>query len=318
VIGTDQDQVTTYLYAVRAALGDLPDATRDELLEDLPEHLAEVLADSGGSLTDRLGPPGEYAAELRASIGFVGGFPDPPPNRFADYRATVLSRLHTADLRLGPLLGYPKASEFLVLLRPAWWVLRGYLLAMALAWLLSGSGQSVGLLPRVGGSDLSALVLLAAGVLGSIWFGRRRFTLAAGPQVALYAGSVILVLAGIGGFLSADSTTLNGNYPDTQYTDVSNPADNVQDIFVYDERGQLVPGARLFDQEGTALNLGNPYCYDADTGESAHSTHMGYPYCPQNAPFTAPSAERAASASPSAGPSAPAVPTPAASPSTGR
>src|ERR687889_155753 len=53
-------------------------AIRDELLEDLPEHLAEVAADDVGSLADRLGPPSVYAAELLASAGFVGGFPDPP------------------------------------------------------------------------------------------------------------------------------------------------------------------------------------------------------------------------------------------------
>ena len=321
MIGTDEDQVTAYLYAVRAALGDLPEATRDELLEDLPEHLAEVLADSGGTLVERLGPPEEYAAELRASIGFVGGFPDPPPDRNAELRAAVLLRLGQADRRLGPLIGYPLVSDFLVLLRPAWWVLRGYLAAMVLAWLANGGSQSMGLLPRIGGSSLVALALIVACVIGSIWFGRRSFSLAAGPRVGLYAGSVVLVLVGLGGFLYADSTQVNSDsgYSDgSTYTDVSNPADNVQDVFVYDNQGRLIEGARLFDQDGTAITLGNPYCTDEDTGESAHSKQMGYPYCPQAAPFANPSAERSAGPSPSAGSASTGVPSTPVSPSAPR
>ena len=47
---TVQDEINLYVFAVRAALGDLPESLRDELLEDLPEHLAEVLADGEGSL----------------------------------------------------------------------------------------------------------------------------------------------------------------------------------------------------------------------------------------------------------------------------
>jgi uncharacterized membrane protein len=54
---TARDDLSTYVEAVRTALGDLPPATRDELLEDLPEHLAEVQAEGTGSLVDRLGSP---------------------------------------------------------------------------------------------------------------------------------------------------------------------------------------------------------------------------------------------------------------------
>ena len=170
MITTAQDEINLYVFAVRAALGDLPESLRDELLEDLPEHLAEVAADGEGSLTDRLGSPEAYAADLRMSAGFVGGFPDPPgrTDQFKEMRDVALARLRVADVRLGPLFGAERASEFLVQLRPAWWVLRGYLAAMVLAWMLDDSGQPIGLLPRIGGSEAVALLLLAAGILGSI------------------------------------------------------------------------------------------------------------------------------------------------------
>jgi hypothetical protein len=168
------DEVTAYVDAVRAALADLTDELRTDLLDDLPEHLREVLSEGDGSLVDRLGSPQPYAAELRAAAGIVGGFPDPPAKgRFAELAATARANLAVVDARLGPLLGYASASEFLQLLRPAWWVLRGYLAAMVLARIVDDSGQPMGLLPRVGGSEALALLMLGAAVLGSVWLGRR-------------------------------------------------------------------------------------------------------------------------------------------------
>jgi hypothetical protein len=317
VNGTDTEQITAYVAAVRAALAGLPDQTRDELIEDLPEHLAEVLADGVGSLHDRLGPPETYAAELLASAGFVGGFPDPPPkvDHLAEMRDTVLLRLRTADVKVGPVLGYAKASDFLVLLRPAWWVLRGYLAAMVLAWVLDGGSQPLGLLPRIGGSGVVAIVLLGVAVWASIWLGRRSLRLATGPKYALWAGTAVLILVALAGFVSADSSTRGSYYEDTGYTD---PYGHVQDVFVYDRQGRLVEGARLFDQEGQPIRLGNPYCPGVDEySDTVPAVDDSlYPYCPSNAPFTMPQAT--ADVVPSVAPSATARVSPPVRPSPSR
>jgi hypothetical protein len=299
VITTAQDEINLYVFAVRAALGDLPESLRDELLEDLPEHLAEVAADGEGSLTDRLGSPEAYAADLRMSAGFVGGFPDPPrrTDQFKEMRDVALARLRVADVRLGPLFGAERASDFLVQLRPAWWVLRGYLAAMVLAWMLDDSGQPIGLLPRIGGSEAVALLLLAAGILGSIWLGRRSVRLSHWPQLALYAGSVVLVLVALGGFLSADSSSRGAPYADVNY---DNPYGNVEDLFVYDEQGRLVKNARIFDQNGAPLRLGNPYCYD-ESGNYTEVQTLTYPYCAERDPFRAPTATASAAAGEASG-----------------
>ena len=324
---TDTDEITAYVEAVRAALVGLPDVTRDELTEDLPEHLAEVLADGVGTLTERLGPPEVYAAELRASAGFVGGFPDPPPvvDPLGRVREAALRRLQIADVRVGPFLGYSRVSEFLLLLRPAWWVLRGYLAAMVVAWMLDDSGQPMGLLPRIGGSDAVALLLLVAGVFASIWFGRRMTRLDRLPRYALYAGSAVLVLVALSGFLSADSSARGSDYADVGYSD---PYGHVQDVFVYDEQGRLIEGARLFDQDGQPIRLGSPYCYSKQEGMSDSGPAMDdsrYPYCPSNAPFrvpvpAAPSASASVdpSASASVGPSASTSVSPSVRPSPSR
>jgi hypothetical protein len=288
---TAQDEITAYVEGVRAALVGLPEATRQELLEDLPEHLAEVRAEGQGTLIERLGTPAAYAAELRATAGFVGGFPDPPASTWvplSEVRDNALRLLRRADDRVGPVLGYPKASDFLVLLRPAWWVLRGYLVAMALAFLLEGN-RNRGLLPRLGGSFLVALVLLAGCVLLSITLGRRSAELKPLPKFALWSGTVFLAIFALSGFVSADINVRNPDYQDAGSYD-ANPYSNVNDVFVYDNTGKLVIGARLFDQDGTPIQLGSAWCNDPSTGESVHTRTMGYPYCPENAPFTSPSA----------------------------
>src|SRR2546430_7044520 len=61
--------VTTYAASVRAALSDLPSDQAEVLLEDLEDHLREIAAEAGGPLNERLGPPDQYAQELRAAYG---------------------------------------------------------------------------------------------------------------------------------------------------------------------------------------------------------------------------------------------------------
>jgi hypothetical protein len=287
VNSTETDEITAYVEAVRAALSGLPEAMREELLEDLPEHLAEVVADEVGTLTERLGPPSVYAAELLAGAGFVGGgFPDPPPPSRTDHLAKLRSawaaRLRVIDGKTGPFFGYARASEFLRLLRPAWWVLRGYLIAMVIAHGLDASG-SIGLLPRVGGSDLIALLLLTACVLPSIWFGRRGFNLARGPRLAYYAGSALLILIAVAGFTDADSQNRQDYYNNVEYSD---PYSNVRDVFVYDQQGRLVDGARLFDQDGQPIRLGQAYCEEFDGPAPQVVDDSKYPFCgADKAPF---------------------------------
>jgi hypothetical protein len=287
VNATERDEITAYVEGVRRELAGLSETTRDELLEDLPEHLAEVRAEGSGTLVERLGTPVAYAAELRASAGVVGGFPEPPPNRLValiEARDSGLRALHRADLRVGPVIGYEKASDFLILLRPAWWVLRGYLVAMALAYLIEGNRNTIGLLPRIGGNDLVALVLLGGCVIVSILLGKQ--TLSRWPKYALWSGTAVLVLFAMGGFLAADDDTRNPGYADAGSYD-GNPYSNVNDVYVYDGQGRLITGARLYDQDGSPILLGNNMCTDPTTYQWVRSRSLGYPYCPQNAPFGA-------------------------------
>jgi hypothetical protein len=86
-------------------------------------------------------------------------------------------------------------GEFLRLLRPAWWVLRGYLAALLLG-VMSSNGD-VGVLPRLGHSVVAGAVLLVGSVLASVWLGRNIGTLNRWPRRLMHAATVVLVVVGL-------------------------------------------------------------------------------------------------------------------------
>ena len=113
-------EVLRYAAGVRAELADLTPAQRDDLLEDLEDHLSEVAAELDEPLQSRLGPPEVYAAELRASAGIAPAMPQPQ-----DATSRMRQFWDSSVVR--------SVRGFLVELQPAWWVLRGLLLAIVLA-----------------------------------------------------------------------------------------------------------------------------------------------------------------------------------------
>lgn len=203
------NEVADYVARVRTALADLPPAARDELLEDLPEHLAEVAAEGEGPLADRLGPPAAYAEELRAAAGTPTGRRWRPTVDLRLRAAVdqVRARLRAVDSTSGPLIGYEKGSDFVRLLRPAWWVVRGYLVALTVAEL--PAKDSIGLLPRIqaGDSTLAGVVMLMAFVIGSIWLGHRQSRMSRRYRLGLAVGIAVLILPGIGNVLQVDQDT---------------------------------------------------------------------------------------------------------------
>ncbi|MFI1192112.1 HAAS signaling domain-containing protein [Micromonospora sp. NPDC020750] len=294
-----EQEIADYVTRVRAALADLPPTVRDELTEDLAEHLAEVAAEGDGPLAERLGMPEAYAAELRTAAG-AGG---PAAARNLDQRAAAVAswsraRLRATDLRLGPILGYATASEYLRLLRPAWWVLRGYLAAMLITVITTGA--PIGLLPRLGGSTLAALLLLAVCVVASVWLGRRTPVLGRWPRIALRAGTAILAVFAFAGFVDADDRL---GWNESGYQPTSEQVPYVRDVFVYDSEGRLVENARLFDQDGNPIRLGYRECVREGLPEGTKAVVPVYPYCPEYAPFrTGPVGPRPSSGPPTVGP----------------
>jgi len=198
--------IAQYAAAVGAALADLPEGTRSELLEDLPAHLAEVAAEveaEGGTLEDRLGTPAAYAAELRATLG-----PSIAPARGSWLRselAKIRANFRTADVGLGKFIGYASLTEFGRLLRPGWWVLRGYLAAWILGEVVSGASGPEGALPRIGDSVVGGLIVAVALIVASVWLGRTAASrVKRWQRVGSGLVSAALVLFGIGLLVNVD------------------------------------------------------------------------------------------------------------------
>ncbi|GAB3908238.1 DUF1700 domain-containing protein [Microbispora bryophytorum] len=246
-----------YAAAVREALADLPAHDRDALLEDLDEHLAEVAAEPGMSLEERLGSPEAYAAELRAAYGgrppgggsSLGG-------RLRERMSGAVRRVHTRLLVLPP---YRQAAVFAPELRPAWWVLRGYAIALAVLAPISAPGLIPG--------DIAAWVFTLAVVWGSVWLGRRGRTGGSRWGRALLLGAnlvaAVLVITAMADVPSASSRDVAFDYGPrpqvhtlgVQVERVSSLGGDVSNIFPYAEDGTPLRNVRLYDQDGNPIML---------------------------------------------------------------
>jgi len=251
-------QVRTYLDAVKAHLDDLPDADRDELLEDLEEHLLEVAAEDDGTLEQRLGPPESYAEELRASAGLPSReqmLARRPAQRVADRLARSTAWRAVARMNESPI---PREVHgFLKELGPGWWVLRGYLAVAVTAMITSGNRRDNFPFPRIAGSYFTGSVLTILAVVVSVWLGRR---VRRGRKGRAY--SILLSVAVAAGTLAAMGGWETG-YTDAYY-DTPSPieaapylhhADGnpIANVCPYSSDGKLLSGVLLFDQGGRAI-----------------------------------------------------------------
>ncbi|MFD6640104.1 hypothetical protein ACFWDN_30290 [Micromonospora chalcea] len=303
-------EITDYVDRVRAALADLPPEVRDELTEELPEHLAEVAAEGEGTLVDRLGTPEAYAAELRA---VAGAQPSRRPTRFhrlAEARREAATQLRLLDRQLGPVLGHETVSDFLRPLRPAWWLVRGWLAALIVAWMVDGRS---GLVPRLDGNSSMGMLLLIGAIVASMWWGRRSAGINGWRRQLHQIGTAALLLFSFAVLAQVDERADTDVYSSYEQTSVDHRYERIEDVFVYDQQGRLIRDARLFDQNGVPITLGWPSCM-ADTGAVPEMRNT-YPYCPERAPFGPPvSPSIAPPAFAPSGSATPTAPTTSASP----
>ncbi|RZS39309.1 putative membrane protein [Herbihabitans rhizosphaerae] len=89
------DTVESYVDALKKALSDLPSSEVEEILDDVRPQLVDVAAElpTIEAMTERLGTPEKYAAELRAAAGY--------PNTAATASADWSARLAVLGLLIG-------------------------------------------------------------------------------------------------------------------------------------------------------------------------------------------------------------------------
>src|SRR5438093_7385235 len=244
---TPHNDVARYAAAVRGALSNLPAAKRDVVLEDLEDHLAEVAAESGLPLASRLGPPEEYAAELRAAYG--------AGHQASRLRFPRIRRLLRGALfQLSGWRTYQAVRDYLPELRPAWWVLRAYLAVIVLAVMLRGD-QTIHPIPNPFTSGgILELIAMAAGIVVSVKLGRWSTTRKDGLSWPLRAGNAIVAL---GGLIALGSMSTLPSWVDTYSAKAGMPdayaASPITNIYAYTIDGRPLEGVLLYDQDGRPL-----------------------------------------------------------------
>ena len=250
-------QASDYLAAVEHELSDLPAEDRSALLEDLALHLEALAAeDDDRPLAVRLGAPAAYAADLRAAAGLPARGVTGGPGSRSRLDAVLASAAYRRAL---PVLR--GTGRLLVELRPAWWVLRGYLVVLV-PCLLGGDYADDVPVPAPMRSHLLGVLLVLAAVAASVTLGRRRLPKAL--RVVVVAAGTLLVLASVGVATQVRADLRAHLYaawvPQSQVPDEAYPllsrSGPVTDVFPYAADGTPLTGVLLYDQDGRPLKVG--------------------------------------------------------------
>jgi hypothetical protein len=264
-------EVQEFVDAVRAQLADLdPDEQRD-ITEGLEADLTDLVTERGRGA---LGDPVDYAQELRAAAGLepeVGG----GRRRMSLSREThsFLDEVHHVwDRVIGRLPGDPQG--LLDVLRPVWWVLRGWI-AVQVAAVWQGDWG----LTFVPGGDLRGVAAVVLGVALSVQLGRGRLWPADGWRriavlrlvlVGLNCFAVAMVPVVLNGLDHSRISLSDGQFragfnagfrsaaqqaPVTRKKGVYVDGTWVSNIYPYDAKGRPLVGVQLFDQIGQPINV---------------------------------------------------------------
>jgi hypothetical protein len=249
--------VAAYLAAVRSSLRDLPDAERDDLVAEVEASLVES-AGEGGSISARLGPPEEFAAELRSAAGLhESSTPERRPSRL--------------DLLAARMARDPRAAQVRSIARelaPIWWVARAYLAVGAIAYVLDANWSTRYPVPQVGiggpGTGETGLGLIVVATIASVsaglWMRRHGSPF---PRVTAVVNAA-LVLAIIP--VALDATHLRSqqllmasSYPPVMDVTPGLAYDGVpiDNIYPYTRDGKLLRDVLLYDGRGRPVEIGS-------------------------------------------------------------
>ena len=179
-------QIEAYLAAVRASLSDIAEDERADLLAEVEASLVEA-AGEGDRPIASLGPPEEFAAELRASAGFGEPAEAPAVPRGTAVRALVVGLGQSSVAR--------SALRIARELAPAWWLVRGFLLVAAIA-AVTGASWSIEhpWLPHLPSARWSVFLIVVA-VVASLALGLRTRGARGALVAAVIALNVVALLA---------------------------------------------------------------------------------------------------------------------------
>jgi hypothetical protein len=251
--------VAAYVREVRIELADLPAEEVDDLTSGMDADLSELAAESGGDLIGRLGTPALYAAELRAAAGLPPRVAGSAPRRRPLTQALTRSRDNARASFAMLTVQHPwlrSVTAFLMTLRPAWWLARGYLAAWAL-WSLLGGGAR-GVRPH----GFLHLAMALAAIVVSVQVGRGWLRHKGVLRPMLFVANITLVITALVASVSSDvQYDYNSGY--IPPAGVSLDGEQVANIYAYDSGGRRLSNVRLFAANGRPL-VGGDLTQDID------------------------------------------------------
>ena len=248
-----------YLEQVRDQLSDLPEEEREEIVQDLEAHLAE-LEDTG--IEAELGDAKAFAFEFRSSAGL-----DKPAQKTTwDAVPRAWNRVVVHAERLGQLVQWPA-------IRPVWIWTRGWLVISAWALFMNGEPFRRFPIPLMGNSSLPGLTLVITATWLSLWLERRPQTQSrrAGSMTFSFVAGWALV-----GTLFTPVASYHEVVDDIPYPYYDRLAtaegNSVNNVYAYDLEGNPVE-VLLFDSEGRPLLTLPAHVYEeADFNPGAPET----------------------------------------------
>lgn len=253
----DERTAEEFAAAVRGHLSDISTDELDELLDGLAADLLErVIAG------EQLGEPEAYAEELRQAAGI-------PPRSTTETRerkslVAVLSewgreRWQKLGDRIEASTALRAIRDFLVALRPVWWIVRAAVLTWFLLLITGAPMHSLNLISWAFGCFIALAIL-------SVQWGRGKWV----PNRALVwlrrlgtATAVVLLLPALI-FVDNNLSRLIDNAYYAQYEEPYQQglvADGRQitNIFAFDCSGQPIAAVQLFDQNGDTISTHTPW-----------------------------------------------------------
>ncbi|MCY7405159.1 MAG: hypothetical protein LH475_11130 [Cryobacterium sp.] len=258
---TTTRSIRDFALAVRAALNDLPiddvDDLTDGLEADLTEQAADFYAADAAASDCELGDPVVYADELRTAAGLPvrGVAPTVRVSRLRRLRTRTGAMRAGATRRIRSSAAGSQLLDFLVVLRPLWWVVRGWVVYVVAEIFLGGAISTVP-------SDPVRWLVLVAFVILSVQWGRGRWLpwrwLSGFRTVAsvctVFALPLVLIVTAHQA--SAQNSAVEDHNPYIAPGLMQN-GQEVTNVFAYDADGQPLTDVQLFDQNGRALNVVN-------------------------------------------------------------
>lgn len=236
-----------YLERVAAGLGDLPSEDRDEVLEDLVAHLAEL---QDTEVVSVLGDADSFVSEFRASAGLD------QPDRLPRALATVRQRLDDWSQNLSRLTRWSSWRLF-------WIWTRGWLAVILFAYLSGGITFVRFPIPAIADSTAVGFVVVVAATVFSMWLDRqRRHPLRDIASILYSTVGVWALLAGLFSPITLEPPTIHVFDDWTSFdTMVAPDGQAVTNIYAYDLDGNPVE-VLLFDQDGRPLRSLPAWVYE--------------------------------------------------------